>query len=211
MTMAIKAVAWDIDGTLIDSEPLHHRALIAGTSHFGVDIADVPEERFRGVHMRGVWQGLNGRLPAALTYEDWLERIHDCYIAEAVGLRAIEGALEAIDAVAGMGLAQVCVSNSGRRIVDANIAALGLSEKLRFSISVNDVARGKPDPEPYLAAAGRLGLRPAEVAAVEDSLTGAAAARAAGMTVIGYGLAGEAIDHPLDRYADLPAVLRPYL
>ncbi len=210
--MSIKAIAWDIDGTLIDSEPLHHRALIAGTRHFGVDLADLPVDRFHGVHLEGVWEGLNGMLPADLAFEHWLERIHEHYIAHAPALRPIEGALQAMRAAADLGLAQVCVSNSGRGVVDANIAALGVADLLRFTISVNDVANGKPHPEPYLAAAERLGLRPEEVAVVEDSPTGAASARAAGMTVIGYRLpAGGAVDHALSDYAELAAILRAQL
>lgn len=212
--MSIKAIAWDIDGTLVDSEPLHHRALLAGTAHFGTDLSDIPEERFRGIHMDAVFEEVKPRLPVNLGFEPWIERIREHYMASAGELRPIEGVLEAMDAATDYGLLQVCVSNSGRNIVDTNIDALGIADKLRFSISINDVLNGKPDPEPYLAAAERLQLAPTEMIAVEDSLTGAISARAAGMKVVGYGLVAEAgypIDHYLKRYAELPAILRGYM
>ena len=53
-----RAVAWDVDGTLIDSEGLHQRSLIEAGAEFGVDLSDLPDEAFRGVHMRDVWTAL---------------------------------------------------------------------------------------------------------------------------------------------------------
>ncbi|NKB84600.1 HAD family hydrolase [Brucella grignonensis] len=213
--MTIKAIAWDIDGTLVDSEPLHHQALLAGTAHFGTDLSDIPEDRFRGVHMDAVFEEVKSRLPARLGFERWIEPIRNHYIANAGELQPIEGVLAAMNAAADYGLLQVCVSNSGRNIVDANIAALGIADKLRFSISINDVRNGKPDPEPYLTAAEQLQLAPAEIIAIEDSLTGAISAHAAGMKVVGYGLTAEtghsSIDHYLIRYTELPAILRGYM
>ncbi len=170
--MTIEAVAWDMDGTLIDSEPLHHRALLAGTQSLGADLSDIDGEEFRGRHMHDVWTAVRPRLPADVAMGDWLDAIHDHYRANMAGLAPIPGALAASEAIAGLGLTQVCVSNSARVIVDANIAALGMRRRLAFSLSIDDVMRGKPDPEPYLAAARKLGLDPARMVAVEDSLAG---------------------------------------
>ena len=58
------------------------------------------------------------------------------------------------------GVGQACVSNSGRTIVDANIKALGVAKIIAFSMSLEDVSAGKPDPEPYREAARRLGAEP---------------------------------------------------
>ncbi len=170
--MTIEAIAWDMDGTLIDSEPLHHRALLAGTQSLGADLSDIDGEEFRGRHMHDVWTAVRPRLPADVAMGDWLDAIHDHYRANMAGLAPIPGALAASEAIAGLGLTQVCVSNSARVIVDANIAALGMRRRLAFSLSIDDVMRGKPDPEPYLAAARKLGLDPARMVAVEDSLAG---------------------------------------
>ena len=76
------------------------------------------------------------------------------------------------------------VSNSTRAEVDLALAATGLDALLPLTISRADVARGKPDPEGYLAAAARLGARPAACVVVEDSPAGARAGLAAGMTTV---------------------------
>jgi HAD superfamily hydrolase (TIGR01509 family) len=187
-----RAVAWDIDGTLIDSEPLHQRALVAASAALGADLSDLDPEAFRGVHALDIWKALEPRFPATLAFRTWITAIEDDYIAHSRELPTIPGALEAMQELAMRGVAQACVSNSGRRIVDANIKALGIGKMIAFSLSLNDVSSGKPDPEPYREAARRLALPAAEVVAVEDSGAGARSARAAGLYVVGYAPEGNA-------------------
>ena len=184
--MSLSAIAWDIDGTLVDSEPLHHVALLAASRRWDVDLSELDPETFRGVHMHDVWTALAPRFPAALTRERWMGAIDEHYGAEAAGLKPLLGVLDAIRSFAGAGLVQVCVSNSNRRIVDANLAALGIADLIAFSISFDDVTRGKPDPEPYRLACQRLALAPSQVLAVEDSQTGLRSARAAGLQTAAF-------------------------
>lgn len=185
--MTIRAIAWDIDGTLVDSEPLHHRALLGASRRWGTDLSDLREQHFRGVHMQDVWDTLMPRYPATLARGDWLAAIEDHYVAEVGTLTPLDGAVAAIHAFAAAGLRQACVSNSSRRVVDANIAALGIGHDIAFSISLDDVARGKPDPLPYRQACAAFGLPPHEVLAVEDSATGLTAALAAGLRTAAVG------------------------
>jgi len=186
----LRAVAWDIDGTLIDSEPLHHRALVAACRALGSDISDLPDQAFRGIHMGDVWKQIAPRLPADVAQAEWLARINDHYVAHRDSLVALPGAVATIRVLARLGVPQACVSNSSRSVVDANIGALGISDAIAFSLSLDDVTRGKPDPEPYRRACERLGVAPDEMVAVEDSLSGARSARAAGLYVVGYRAAG---------------------
>ncbi len=199
--MRIAAVAWDIDGTLIDSEPLHHQALLEASATFNVGLRDLPPLAFRGVHMEDVWMRLRGRFPATLTRSEWLDGIENRYIAGAGRLRALAGARLAIQRLALADIPQVCVSNSSRRIVDANLATLELLPYLQFSISLDDVANGKPHPEPYTMAARRLGIEPQRLLAVEDSESGLASASAAGLRTAAIG--SNRADHA-DWLIDLP-------
>jgi HAD superfamily hydrolase (TIGR01509 family) len=187
-----RAVAWDIDGTLIDSEGLHQRSLIEASAEFGVDLSDLPEEAFRGIHVRDVWTALKRRFPAALDRMTWAAAIERFYVAHAPSLAPIPGAIETIAALAAEGIAQACVSNSGRGIVDANLDALGIRQTMAFSLSLDDVSAGKPDPAPFREAARRFALPPETIVAVEDSGAGARSARAAGLYVIGYAPNGSA-------------------
>ena len=185
-----RAVAWDIDGTLIDSEPLHQRALIAASAAFGVDLSELEPEAFLGVHAIDIWKALKPRFPMGLSFDRWIAALEGYYVEHAGELKPNPGALEAMRELQARGVAQACVSNSGRAIVDANIKALGVAEIISFSLSLDDVSLGKPDPEPYLKAARRLGAEPHATVAIEDSGAGARSARAAGLFVVGYSPTG---------------------
>lgn len=184
--MTVKAVAWDIDGTLIDSETLHHRALLAASRAFGADLSDLPDQAFRGVHINDVWRAVRRRLNTGTVATEWVDAINRHYVENRSNLALTPGAVAAVRRLAERGVRQVCVSNSSRSVVDANIETLGIVDALAFSISLDDVTNGKPDPEPYLRACARLDLPPAQVAAVEDSSAGVQSARAAGLFVIGF-------------------------
>ena len=78
-----RAVAWDIDGTLIDSEPLHQRGLVAASADFGVDLSGLDPEAFRGVHARDIWQALKPRFAPGAKFETWIAAIEGYYVAHA--------------------------------------------------------------------------------------------------------------------------------
>lgn len=201
------AVVWDVDGTLVDSEPLHHRSLVAASAGFGTDFGDLSTTAFVGVHMNDVWRLVRHRLPADLREEDWLAAIDRHYIAERHTLAAIPGAVATIRALADRAIPQACVSNSSRAVVDANLDALGIADLVAFSISLDDVVRGKPDPEPYQRAATRLGLDPSRLVAVEDSAAGLASARAAGLYAVGFDPTGTGLAGCDLRIGEIGAVL----
>jgi HAD superfamily hydrolase (TIGR01509 family) len=204
-----RAVAWDIDGTLIDSEPLHHRSLVAASAALGADLSDLEPDAFRGVHAIDIWKALKPRFPAGSLFDTWIAGIEGYYVEHASELEPVPGALEAMRELAARGVAQACVSNSGRTIVDANIRALGIGKIIAFSLSLDDVSAGKPDPEPFREAARRLGAEPHATVAVEDSGAGARSARAAGLFVVGYSPSGEAFvgaDRSIMHLAEVPAL-----
>jgi HAD superfamily hydrolase (TIGR01509 family) len=208
--MTISAVAWDVDGTLVDSEPLHHEALIAACLHWNVDISDISEERFRGMHMGDVWRALMPRMPASANEEEWNRANDDFYVEHRHILKPMPRAIETVATLAEAGIRQICVSNAGRRLLDANLDALGLGAIMEFTLSIDDVGNGKPHPEPYASGCTRLGLRPQQMAAIEDSETGRRSARAAGFLVIAYDHMEGPIshaDHVIRDLAKLPALL----
>ncbi len=180
------AVAWDVDGTLVDSEALHHGALMEVSARYQVQIA-ADDARFTGVSMDQVWRMLRACYPAELTEPQWEQAVTQAYLARAPQLRAFPGALETLAALQQAGIRQCCVSNSSRAIVTANLAAIGAASFFAFAIARDDVANGKPDPEPYREACIRLQSAPAGVLVVEDSATGVCSARAAGCPVLRYG------------------------
>tara|TARA_R110002124_G_scaffold49691_4_gene145443 strand:+ start:3201 stop:3836 length:636 start_codon:yes stop_codon:yes gene_type:complete len=184
--MSIKAVLWDIDGTLVDSEPLHLQALLAVCKQFGVDISDLPDDRFIGVDLNGVWDALKSRFPENLTVGAWKTLIDDCYAHHSDTLRIMPGAIDTIHSLHQLGYRQAAVSNSGRRVVDTNLGFLRFNEIFEFSISLDDVGEAKPSPVPYLEALRQMEIEPSQGLAVEDSLSGARSAQAAGLALVAY-------------------------
>lgn len=181
---AIEAIAWDIDGTLLDSEPVHLRALQDVSLRYGLDLSGEPDERFLGYDLSQVWAELRARYPASLRRSAWMDEILRDYCGRTHEITLFADMTALMRDCAEAGIAQGCVSNSERLIVDANIAALEIGGIIAFSISREDVERSKPDPGPYLEACRRLGRAPGRVLAVEDSAPGATSAQAAGLKVV---------------------------
>ena len=184
--MSICAVLWDIDGTLINSEPLHLQALLKTCATHGVDIRDLPPETFVGVNLNDVWSTLQDRYPDRLTKAQWLAEINHYYSTHAKALVAMPHALRVVEQLSLAGVVQAAVSNSHRCIVDANLDSIGVKSFMRFALSLEDVPAAKPDPAPYLMALEKLGLNAQQVITVEDSPAGVMSARAAGLPVLGY-------------------------
>lgn len=184
---AFDAVVWDVDGTLVDSEPLHDEAMAAVCARYGYTLTD---EDFAGFIGHGM-EVCFGRLRAVHAFPIELAAFNDAcnayFVAHAPAKAAPRpGAREQVLALAGAGIAQGCASNSDRVVVAANMAVLDVGAVLAVAVARNDVANAKPAPDIYLEACRRLGVAPARTLAVEDTATGVAAARAAGCTVIAW-------------------------
>ncbi|MEN9804621.1 MAG: hypothetical protein RIS41_1468 [Actinomycetota bacterium] len=194
------AVLWDMDGTLVDTEPYwidaefdivemhggtwshdHAKALV------GSDLLD------SGAYIRE--HGGVDRSPAEIV-EMLLDRVVARVRAE-VPWRP--GARELLGAVRGAGVDTALVTMSWKRFSDEVVNCLP-SGSFTVSVTGDEVVRGKPHPEPYLLAAERLGVRADQCVAIEDSPTGVRSALAAGCRVIGV---PHVVDIPAD-VADLP-------
>lgn len=182
----MSAVLWDMDGTLALSEPLHMRTLIAALAHHGVQAGDELHPLMFGLTGRDVHRICRERFGIEADFDSWSAYRAARYVAEAPQLAPRPGALEVWRAARAAGLSLAIVSNASRMLLEANLNALGLQSPELVSVSANDVRRGKPDPEPYLRAAYLLDVAPRDAIAVEDSPTGAQAALAAGMRVLGW-------------------------
>ncbi|MBM2710522.1 HAD family phosphatase [Mesorhizobium caraganae] len=182
--MTPKAVFWDMDGTLVDSEPLHEAALVAALRSVGIAPPVDLHERVLGIAAGPVYEMLRSEFGLDLPFDDWIVRKYDHYLPMAETLKPRPGAIEVFNALRALGVQQAVVSNSDRVIVDANLSAVGLIYPGMRTISRNDVREGKPHPEPFLRAAWLAGVDPADAVAVDDSVTGATSGLAAGMRTI---------------------------
>ncbi len=182
--MPPKAVFWDMDGTLTDSEPLHEAALVAALDSVGIAPPPDLHERVLGVAAGPVYRMLRDGWGLSLPFDDWIARKYEHYLSLVEGLRPRPGAIEVFQELKALGVAQAVVSNSDRLVVDANLAAVGLVYPGMKTVSRNDVREGKPHAEPFLRAAWLCEVDPADAVAIDDSVTGATAGLRAGMRTL---------------------------
>lgn len=182
--MTPKAVYWDMDGTLIDSEPLHARALAAALDSVGIRPPADLHERVIGKAALPIYHMMRDEFGLTLPFDEWIRRKYHYYLGHAASLKARPGALDMFRDLRAKGVVQAVVSNSDRLIVDTNLRIAGIQEPGMKTVSRNDVREGKPSPEPFLRAAWLTGIDPADTVVMEDSATGASAGLAAGMRTI---------------------------
>ena len=182
----VKAVFWDIDGTLIDSEELHYQVIAAWCKDYGFPLKKEDNDALLGKSMVEKWDILSAKYPIQSDESGFKTECARRY-CDAVRRELEREELTTIfRAVAKTTIPQACVSNGDMVVVEANLQVLGLADLVSFSISGDDVKKGKPDPEPYLTAARKLGVDPADCLVIEDSIVGVAAGAAAGMQVVAW-------------------------
>jgi sugar-phosphatase len=183
---SIDAVVFDMDGVLIDSEPLWRRAEIEVLRPLGVPLTEAMCAATMGLRIDDVVAFWRARFP-------WKEPDNPV-VAERVMVRVthlirrhgqpLPGAPDAVRAVGGAGLGVGLASSSAHGLIAAVLERLGLETAFDVCCSALDERHGKPAPDVYLSAARKLGVAPSRCLAVEDSPSGLAAARAAGMQVV---------------------------
>jgi beta-phosphoglucomutase-like phosphatase (HAD superfamily) len=207
------AVIWDIDGTLIDSEPLHYAALLAVCGRHGCRVGAAENRRMLGLSLVDVWELLRAGHGLAVDCASWGEEIVDYYRAHVHASMTRPGVREMIGGLERLGVHQGCVSTAERRIVLTNLQAVGVREQMECLISREDVRSTKPDPEPYLAAVAALGLPPHRCLAIEDTVIGCTSARAAGVAAVAWpnamsaGMDFAAADCVIQELPELPMAL----
>jgi len=179
------AVLWDMDGTLVDTEPYWFECEHALVAEFGGTWTDADAHSIVGFALLDSAREIRVRGGVDLPEPEIVERLLDGVIARvAERLPWRPGAPELLAECRAAGVPCALVTMSWRRLADAIIAAAPTGSFVA-SVTGDEVDNGKPDPEPYLAAAAALGVDPAECVAIEDSPTGVASALAAGCATLG--------------------------
>jgi len=177
------AVLWDLDGTLIDSEPIHFKVIVDFCATHGVELSPDSYELLIGKSDIAVCKHLNYRHGLNLTPQALWDGTKLLYAEHLHKLKCRTGVSDVVTRLYQRGICQAVVSSSWRHFVQASLAAVGLSKYFIFTICRDDVDYLKPHPEPYLTAANRLGVAPSQCLVVEDSHAGVQSAKRAGANV----------------------------
>ncbi|HEY6749398.1 MAG TPA: HAD family phosphatase [Mycobacteriales bacterium] len=185
MSPAPAAVLFDMDGTLVDSEPVWDEALRELARWLGGELSADARRATLGTNVEvsvRIVQADVGR-PDADPVLSGKKLVEEAGIRFSAGLVWRPGARELIDAVRAAGIPTALVTNTERPLVRLALGDL-VGELFTVSVAGDEVEQAKPAPDPYLAAARLLGVDPAATVAIEDSPTGTASAAAAGCAVL---------------------------
>ncbi len=182
----ISAAIFDLDGLLVDTEPLWRSAEVEILTRLGVPLTDEMCRETQGT-----------RVDRAMTH--WFERfpwkgpgveevaeqvVHRVVELVSTDARPMPGAVAAVEVFSRRAIPTAVCSSSWTVLIDAALTQVGLSGAFTIRHSAQDEVLGKPHPACYLTAAAKLGVEPQRCLALEDSFNGAIAAKAALMTVI---------------------------
>jgi len=188
----VRAVLWDMDGTLVDSEELHWRAWRETMADEGISIT---HDQF----LSSFGQRNDSIIPLWLGADAGPEQVRKIEIAKEdrfrgmvrdAGVLPLPGAVAWVNRLSEGGWLQAVASSAPRANVEAVLGEMGTASHFQAIVSAEDVRRGKPDPEVYLLAASRLRALPDRCIVVEDAAAGLEGARRAGMSSIGVSRSG---------------------
>ena len=182
-----RAVLWDMDGTLIDSEELHWISWRETMAKEGITITH--EQFLSSFGQRN--DSIIPRWLGAASTPERIERIENAkeelyrYLIRKNGISPLPGVRSWLHRLHEQGWLQAVASSAPRPNVEVVLEALAAAHCFQAIVSAEDVRRGKPDPDVYLTAASRVGVSPDRCIVVEDAAAGIEGARRAGMRSIG--------------------------
>lgn len=182
----LRAAIFDLDGLLVDSEPLWRRAEVEHFAAVGLHLTDAECEETTGLRIDEVVALRHRQHPwAEPSVEVITARIVDRMV-ELLGAHAPAkaGGAHAVEVCARSGLRLAVASSSPLRLIEAALAGLGLRERFELVVSAERDAYGKPHPAVFLRTAEQLGVPPVSCVVLEDSLHGLVAAKAARMACV---------------------------
>jgi len=185
---------FDHDGVLVDSLALHQQGWLELGRREGLPITAEFVRATFGMTNPDIFRRLLGAAPAEADLRRYVDLKEAAYRGVAAGRIALmAGVRELLDALTAAGFRLAIGSSGVRPNLDLTVAECGLAGRFAAIASVEDIRRGKPDPEVFLVAAAGAGGTPARSVVFEDAPVGIEAAKAAGMLAVGVGTT-----HPLD-------------
>lgn len=195
-TVPPRAVVFDMDGILFDTEPIYFAAGDELLRRRGRAMTVELAQKMMGMPGPFAIEILRAEHGLEESAQDLLREELAIFVRLLDGnLRFMPGVLELLDGLAERGFPLAVATSTHRELTEKLIGSVGWRHRFQFLLTRDDVTRGKPHPDVYLLACDRLGHEPNDVVVIEDSLNGVRAAKAAGCQCV-------AVPHPLSRTLD---------
>lgn len=189
---------FDMDGTLIDSEPVWIDAIVSALAGRGVNVPrDVVERMEYGRAWQDIFEDIKRQWPGVFSTREEMQVVTGAYYERVTAERdiSIPGSVRLLKRLHGNGYQTAIVSGSTKERIFKVVRQLGIEGCIERVVGCGDYVKGKPDPESYLTAARLMGVSPGECIVFEDATPGIRAARAAGMYCVALrGTAGQCLD-----------------
>ncbi|MBN2737597.1 MAG: HAD family phosphatase [Spirochaetales bacterium] len=180
-----KAIIFDMDGVLVDSEPLHFASQKHVLSYKGITFTREIHREFIGFsNERAFWQALNKRYNVSLNIDVLMAERDDYFYSHLHQIKVIRPAFDLLQFCLLREVPCGLATSSSRKLINAMMHQFGIDHFFKVKKSGDEVVNGKPAPDIYLEAAADMGFEPADCVVIEDSSAGVAAGKAAGMQVV---------------------------
>lgn len=186
---AMKAVIFDMDGVIIDSEPIHTMTKIQTFRHYGLELTEAECLPYMGRTTKAMFKHFIEKYDVDVSLAEMVRYKHERYLAvlhKDESIKPIKGVMELLQALQNQNIPAAIGSSSGRQVIDAVVKKFQLHAYFQSILSGADLPQSKPDPAVYLLSAKRLGIEAKDCIVIEDAASGIAAAKAAGMYCIAY-------------------------
>ncbi|HEY5741286.1 MAG TPA: HAD family phosphatase [Terrimicrobiaceae bacterium] len=183
----ISSILFDMDGVLINSEPLHEFTLLELSERFGRRFESEAElQQFKGLPEASIASLLKKKFPAVTLANDEITKLRIKDIrANFQVVQMIEGALDFVKRCKSAGFRLGLTTSASGAVQQLAFETFGLAKYFDAIITGEDIQRGKPDPEPYLLTAAKLAQPTSDCMVVEDAVSGVMSGKAAGCFVVG--------------------------
>jgi beta-phosphoglucomutase len=205
----IEAIIFDMDGTLVDTEPFNTEIERRQFRLNKVVISEESHQKYLGVASDAMWKEIAEQHKLLIPVEELIEQNHlesIRYFTEIEKIPVMPGLVDLLEKLQAKKYPMAIASSSTPEIIDLILNKTNLRKYFQVIVSAEQAGKSKPEPDVFLLAAQKLGIQPANCLVVEDSENGIKAAQAAGMICVAY----QGADSDPQKQKEADAVIRNY-
>ncbi len=183
-----KAILFDMDGVIIDSEPVRQMLEKQLFKKLGIDVTDQEHQSYVGTTSEGMWHGIKNNHEIPHSVEELVEMEQSNYLNHLEkhnDQHPMPGVIDLIKNLHENGMTLVVASSACMKNIEIVVKKFELEKYFTKLVSGEEVPKGKPAPDVFLEAAKRINMTPKECVVIEDAMNGVIAAKAAGMKCVG--------------------------